>query len=187
MWRSWRTHRLPGEWMHDLMMRYREDDSNYACADHETLSPDAWTQVHHKRPIGEGAKAAIVCQFACRAKCPFGDQGNEIIANGGWFTANGTFIKPPDNMLESHQAAAYLGLDTDYLKVVIRNLGIKTVRGPSLTTYIPLSDVLRIAERHGPRHGTLARYNLHVIRGEVPCVYCTGAKSSKEMQSAGVL
>lgn len=101
----------------------RHHSSRTACYENPILGPDAWADVENKRPVRDGAKASLICRFACavRHECPFGERGTEIIANGGgWFGADGKFIKPPDDMLEVNQAAAYVGLQLDYFQSLIR-------------------------------------------------------------------
>lgn len=171
-------------------MSGRIEPDKLACFQNPLLGPDAWTEVEKKRPTGEGIKAALICRFSCqvRDRCPFGERGTEIIANGGgWFTNGGKFIKPPANMLESNQAAAYIGIPSSYLVRVIRETGIKRFKGPSHLTYLLLEDVERLADTHGPRHGTVLCYNLHLLRGQVPCKECTTAKEGVEVSGARVL
>lgn len=153
------------------------DSSEMACHQNPVLGPDAWNHVRNNHPVGDGARAALVCRFACRIRdrCPFGEEnGVEAIAGKGWFGTSGRFIKPPDDLLEVTQAAAYIGLQLSYLNVLIKKQGIerRSIKGTGLTTFIRLTDVYRLADTHGPRHGTAERHTLHLLRGEVPCLWC---------------
>lgn len=168
-----------------------QEDLQVACVNNPVLGMDAWSEVDKYYPAGDGAKASIACRFACPLKndCPFGEQGTGIVANGGgWFTHRGVFIKPPNEFMEMNQAAAYIGITTTYLEVLVRALGIQRTKSPLSTfvTYIRFEDVEMLAENHGPRHGSGARYDLHLLRGEVPCKKCRAVRHV-EVKDAGVL
>lgn len=162
-----------------------------ACYQNPLLGPDAWAMVEKRRPVKDGAKASLICRFSCQLRnaCPFGeDKGAEIIANGGgWFTTEGKFIKPPEDMLETNQAAAYVGVTHEQFLAILRGWGTPRTRGPGYVTFVPLKEVQRIAETHGPGHGTVLCYNQHLLRGEVPCYRCTAAKEVVEATGARVL
>lgn len=147
-----------------------------ACVNHPLLSADAWSEISNGRPSEDGIKAWLVCRFACpvRDKCPF-DEGQEVIAKGGWFDSRGNFIKPPDDRMELRQAVAYLGISEQYLRKLIKINDIKTVTGPSSVqiAYLRVDDVKELALTLGPRHGTLTRFELHLLRGEQPCNLCS--------------
>lgn len=151
-----------------------------ACVNHPILSPDAWSEISNGRPSEDGIKAWLVCRFACpvRDKCPF-DEGSEIIAKGGWFDSRGRFIRPPDDRMELRQAVVYLGISEQYLRKLIKIHGIETVTGPSSVqiAYLRVADVEELASSLGPRHGTTARFELHLLRGEHPCNLCYMAYS----------
>lgn len=172
------------------MAQHRDEEILNACFQHPMLGRDAWHQVHARHPINDGAKASLVCQFACtiRDQCPFmvWGEGSETIAGGGWFTARGQFVKPPDGMLEMHQAAAYVGVKFEYFYMIVREAGIKPTRGPSSLYYMHMTDVEFLAANHGPKHGSGPRYDLHLLRGEVPCTQCRVARRM-EVQDASVL
>lgn len=171
------------------MVTYVEDTATAACVRHPFLGPDAWSSVRIKRPVGDGAKAALVCQFACpiRDRCPFiGVEGNEIIVSRGWYISNGSFITPPEGTLEIHQAAAFLGLRPEYLQELVRALRIQGIKGPAYLIFYQMDDLWKIAEHHGPKHGTAARYEVHLLRGEEPCARCVQARNL-EAESAGLL
>lgn len=160
-----------------------------ACYDHPFLSMDAWGDVEYKRLRGEGPQASLVCRFACALAnaCPFKD-GRDIIANGGgWYGADGTFIKPPDDMLERKQAAAFLGVKEGTFNSIARMHGVLAIRGPAHNYYVPLDAVFKLAERYGPKHGTVSRYQLHLLRGEVPCRSCAHARNMEVKQGASLL
>lgn len=152
-----------------------------ACVNHPILTPDAWSEISNGRPSNNGIKAWLVCRFACpvRESCPF-DDGQEIIAKGGWFDSRGRFVKPPDDRMELRQAVVYLGISEQYLRKLIKLHGIKTVSGPSAVhiSYLRIEDVEDLALSLGPRHGTAARYELHLLRGEQPCNLCYAAETS---------
>lgn len=169
---------------------YRED-LQVGCVNNPVLGMDAWSEVDKYYPAGEGAKASIVCRFACPLSnaCPFGEEGTSIIANGGgWFTNRGVFIKPSDDLMEVHQAAAYIGITPIYFEVLARALGLQRIKSPlsSFVNLVRFEDVEMLAESHGPRHGSGARYDLHLLRGEVPCKKCRAARRV-EVKNAGVL
>ena len=168
-----------------------QEDLQIGCVNNPVLGMDAWSQVDKFYPAGDGAKAAIVCRFACPLKnaCPFGDEGAAVVANGGgWFTYKGVFIKPPDELMEVNQAAAYIGVTVKYLESVVQLLGLRKFRSPlsTLVMLLRFEDVETLAETHGPRHGSGARYDLHLLRGEVPCKQCR-AKRLEVSEDAGVL
>lgn len=158
----------------------RSSSKTEACVNHPILSPDAWSEISNGRPTDDGIKAWLVCRFACpvRNRCPF-DEGSEIIAKGGWFDSRGRFIRPPDDRMELRQAVVYLGISEQYLRKLIKLKGIEIVSGPSSVqiAYLRISDVEELALSLGPRHGTLTRYELHLLRGEEPCNICYTAHS----------
>lgn len=144
-----------------------------ACSLHPTLSPEAWSEISNGKPMNDGVKALLVCKFACpvRNSCPF-DEGEEMIAKGGWFDARRRFFYPPDDRLELRYAAAYIGISYAQLRSIVKIRGIKLVSGPGISKYIMMTDVRRLASTHGPRHGTFMRYELHLLQGEEACDMC---------------
>lgn len=166
-----------------------KETATAACVRHPFLGPDAWASVRNKRPIGDGAKAALICQFSCpiRDQCPFnGVEGAEIIISNGWYISNGSFITPPEGTLEIHQAAAFLGLRPEYFKGLVRTLRITGIKGPASLIFYYMEDLWKIAEHHGPGHGTAARYEVHILRGEEPCAVCVRARNL-EAEGASLL
>lgn len=145
-----------------------------ACYQHPTLGAEAWCQISNGRPVQDGLKASLVCRFACpiRNQCPF-DDGFDIIARGGWFDAKGSYFEPPEELIDLQHAAAYVGIYQEYLRGLIKARELQTVRGPSNLTYLRIEDVKQLAMTHGPRHGSLARRELHLLRGEPLCDTCT--------------
>jgi len=148
----------------------------YACVDHPILSTDAWSEVDAGYPKAwDGVAAHLTCRLVCRSRdsCPVSG-GNSTIAAGGWWTQTGVYRENVADWIDVVYAAVYMGTSPSYLTLVVKNgdYQTKVVNGRRVML---ISEMITMAGRFGPKHGTEHRYRLHVIRGEQPCYECAKA------------
>lgn len=160
-----------------------EKGKKAACSRHPFLGPDAWFMIEAGRPRGDGIRASVVCRFACpiRDACPV-QAADGVIARGGWYTNGGVFVDAPEGHVDLNQAAAYIGLEPNTVRLILRKMNISYLflRNRS---YVSVEAMQLLARRHGPAHGTIKMYELHLLRGETPCKHCTlvATDGSKEL------
>lgn len=149
--------------------------NDYACVDHPTLSPEAWAEVDTGWPKKDGIAAHLTCRFVCRNyyTCPI-TEGASTIAGRGWFTRLGEFREQSGEYIDVVFASVFLGVRKDGLLTIIRdnNYVSKMVGGRRMML---VSDMMDLVKSIGPRHGTVARYHLHILHGQSPCAWCTAA------------
>lgn len=166
--------------------------SDYAaCRNHPMLDRDAWNMVESGYPVGDGAKAVVVCRKACpvRKECRASfTRGVECVAGGGWFDVKGRFVGADLDAYDSILAGAYLGVDPSKVRSWMhKDLPVKYIFKGRAWFDVNHLDRLVYIRRRGAAHGTYAAKVAHQIRGEDPCRMCQGAWAPSEDVLAAAL
>lgn len=148
-------------------------DVNYACVDHPQLPSDAWHDLDSSKPMGRGARAALVCRFSCpvRHECPV-PPSMETICGAGWWDRQGNLMPFEDGLIEMNQAAAYVGLTNQAFLSLAKYSGVSFVAKVRHLRFFDLTQIKELASKHGPPCGTATKLALHEMRGDGPCQRC---------------
>lgn len=158
------------------------DTLQAACMSNPVMQPDDWFEVQNGRPHGAGLEAALVCRFACAMvnNCPMLAHKDNVslIAGGYWFDSKGLARGGPDgDTIDINVAATYIGIGVERLRNLIQRRGFeRPVEG--YHSEMMVADMIKLAERYSPPHGTVKRLRLHYIRGEELCVYCAATQTN---------